>query len=233
MKTTWLFLLVLTVALVSALPKKRGGGSRRPSSSSSGTSSSGNRNSGSKWGGSSSGGSKWGGGSKITKAASKVKAKNFKTVKKVALVAAGAYVGYKLAKLGTKFAVWSHGGSWGFDDWDDWREADGMLCRTSNDCRWVDRSMQCEDWEIRRTGFSSGWFGGVPTLAIRGECACPEGTFFDDDNMDCKPIWIANRFDSDGLGLLAIIGIIVAVILATCCCVCCCVGKKAVDFLKN
>ena len=128
MKTTWLFLLVLTVALVSALPKKRGGGSRRPSSS--GTSSSSNRNSGSKWGGSSSGGSKWGGGSKITKAASKVKAKNFKTVKKVALVAAGAYVGYKLAKLGTKFAVWSHGGSWGFDDWDDWREADGMLCRT-------------------------------------------------------------------------------------------------------
>jgi len=229
MKTTWLFLLVLTVALVSALPKKRGGGSRRPSSSSSGTSSSSNRNSGSKWGGSSSGGSKWGGGSKITKAASKVKAKNFKTVKKVALVAAGAYVGYKLAKLGTKFAVWSHGGSWGFDDWDDWREADGMLCRTSNDCQWVDRSMQCEDWEIRRTGFSSGWFGGVPTLAIRGECACPEGTFFDDDDMDCKPL----RFDSDGLGFIAIIGIIVAVILATCCCVCCCVGKKAVDFLKN
>lgn len=224
MKTTWLFLLVLVLALASALPKRRGGGSRRGSSSSSSgtsrTSSSGNRNSGSKWGGSS---------SKITKTASKVKAKNFKTVKKVALVAAGAYVGYKLLKLGSKFGSWRHQGNWGFNDWDDWREADGMLCRTSNDCKWVDQSMRCEDWEIRRTGFSSGWFGGVPTVAIRGECACPEGTFFDDDDMDCKTI----RFESAGLGLLAIIGIIVAIILATCCCLCCCVGKKAVEFLKN
>ena len=27
----------------------------------------------------------------------------------------------------------------------------------------VDLSMRCENWEIRRTGFSSGWFGGVPS----------------------------------------------------------------------
>ena len=141
-------------------------------------------------------------------------------MKKVALVAAGAYVGYKLAKLGTKFAVWSHGGSWGFDDWDDWREADGMLCRTSNDCQWVDRNMRCEDWEVRRTEFSSGWFGGGFTVAIRGECACPEGTFFDDDDMDCKSLWIA----SYGLGTLEIVVILIgsiAVIFAMCCCACC------------
>jgi len=224
MKTTWLLLLViLTLALVSAIPKKRGGGSSK------GGFGLGKSHSHSHSQPDFSGAKRWLGGSKITKSASKVKAKNFKTVKKVALVAAGAYVGYKLAKLTSKFGGYRHGGNWGFNDWDDWREADGMLCRTSNDCQWVDRSMQCEDWEIRRTGFSSGWFGGVPTLAIRGECACPEGTFFDDDDMDCKPL----RFDSDGLGFIAIIGIIVAVILATCCCVCCCVGKKAVDFLKN
>ena len=203
MKITCLILLVLILALVSAIPKKRGGGFSHSHSK-----------------------PDFSGAIKISKATSKVKAKNFKNVKKVALVAAGAYAGYQLAKLGTKFGSWSHGGSWGFDDWDDWREADGMLCRTSDDCRWVDRSMRCEDWEIRRTGFSSGWFGGGFTLDIRGECACPEGTFFDDDDMDCKNI-------SNGLGLLAIIGIIIACILCTCCCVCCCVGKKVLEFLKK
>ena len=70
-------------------------------------------------------------------------------MKKVALVAAGAYAGYKLAKLGEKFGKWRHRGSYDFDDWDDWREADGMLCRNNDDCTWVDQRMQCEDWEIR------------------------------------------------------------------------------------
>jgi len=224
MKTTWLLLLViLTLALVSAIPKKRGGGSSK------GGFGLGKSHSHSHSQPDFSGAKRWLGGSKITKSASKVKAKNFKTVKKVALVAAGAYVGYKLAKLGGKFGSWSHGGSWGFNDWDDWREADGMLCRTSDDCRWVDRSMRCEDWEIRRTGFSSGWFGGVPTLAIRGECACPEGTFFDDDDMDCKPLWN----DSAAFSLAAIIGIIITAILVTCCIACCCVSKKIAALFKN
>ena len=204
MKTTWLILLVLILALVSAIPKKGGGGFSHSHSK-----------------------PDFSGANKVFKATSTVKAKNFKNVKKVALVAAGAYAGYQLAKLGTKFGSWSHGGSWGFDDWDDWREADGMLCRTSDDCRWVDRSMRCEDWEIRRTGFSSGWFGGVPTLAIRGECACPEGTFFDDDDMAC------NDVPPFGFGLLTIIGIIIAVIVTACCCVCCCFGKKLFQYLKT
>ena len=190
-KIMWLFLFVLTFALVSAIPKR-------------GASSFGSR-------GTSSGSKSRGGGSKITKAVSKVKANNFKTVKKVALVSAGVYISYKLAKLGEKFGSWRHGGSWGFDDWDDWREADGMLCRTSDDCRWVDQSMRCEDWETRRTGFSSGWFGGVPILVIRGECACPEGNFFDDNDMDCKQI------ESDGLGIfatcVAAVCVVVAIIL--------------------
>ena len=107
MKTTWLILLVLILALVSAIPKKGGGGFSHSHSK-----------------------PDFSGANKVFKATSTVKAKNFKNVKKVALVAAGAYAGYQLAKLGTKFGSWSHGGSWGFDDWDDWREADGMLCRT-------------------------------------------------------------------------------------------------------
>merc|ERR1712020_284375 len=93
---------------------------------------------------------------------------------------AGAYAGYKLAKLGNKFGKWRHRGSYDFDDWDDWREADGMLCRNNDDCTWVDQRMQCEDWEIRRT-YSPYWFGGSAIIA--GECACPPGMRFNDENM--------------------------------------------------
>ena len=120
MKTTWLILLVLILALVSAIPKKRGGGFSHSHSK-----------------------PDFSGAIKVSKATSKVKAKNFKNVKKVALVAAGAYAGYQLTKLGTKFGSWSHGGSWGFDDWDDWREADGMLCRTRQGLlyRWTEHSI--------------------------------------------------------------------------------------------
>ena len=71
------------------------------------------------------------------------------------------------------------------------------------------------------------WFGGVPTLAIRGECACPEGTFFDEDDMAC------NDVPPFGFGLLTIIGIIIAVIVTACCCVCCFFGKKVLECLKK
>ena len=214
MKTTWWFLLVITLTLVSALPKKRGGGSssRRGggSGSTSGSSSSGtstfgggfSRPSGSssigaggftRPGGSSSSGTFGSGGRRPTSISTALsspkykklpKASNFKkNVKKVALVAAGAYAGYKLAKLKPKFKTWRHRGGYDFDDWDDWREADGMLCRSNDDCTWVDQRMQCEDWEIRTTSYNPLWFGGSAIIA--GECACPQGMRFNDNNMSC------------------------------------------------
>ena len=147
MKTTWLILLVLILALVSAIPKKGGGGFSHSHSK-----------------------PDFSGANKVFKATSTVKAKNFKNVKKVALVAAGAYAGYQLAKLGTKFGSWSHGGSWGFDDWDDWREADGMLCRTSDDCRWVDRRFTWYHIIFQISAFqmqSLGLLFGVAILLLR------------------------------------------------------------------
>ena len=40
------------------------------------------------------------------------------------------------------------GKSYKFDDWNDWREADGFLCRSSNDCKWIDNNLNCEDYEL-------------------------------------------------------------------------------------
>ena len=45
-----------------------------------------------------------------------------------------------------KFKKKSHG--FDFDDWDDWREADGILCRNSADCTWIDPNMKCQDFEV-------------------------------------------------------------------------------------
>ena len=42
-----------------------------------------------------------------------------------------------------------HGaGSYDFDDWNEWREADGFLCRNDNDCQWMDINLNCEDYEL-------------------------------------------------------------------------------------
>ena len=47
-----------------------------------------------------------------------------------------------------RFGHYSHGGHWGFNDYNRWREQDGMLCRSSMDCSWMDQNMHCEDYEL-------------------------------------------------------------------------------------
>ena len=49
-------------------------------------------------------------------------AKNFKNIKKVALVGSHAYKGYKLEMMRSKFGGWSDGIGWEFDTWNNWRE---------------------------------------------------------------------------------------------------------------
>ena len=78
-------------------------------------------------------------------------------MKKAALVGVGVYAGYKLTKMASKFAKRRSEGRRGFtnydshydfDDWNDWREADGFLCRSDNDCEWIDDNLSCEDYEL-------------------------------------------------------------------------------------
>ena len=40
------------------------------------------------------------------------------------------------------------GGDFDFDDWNDWQQADGFLCRYDSDCQWVDRRLECDDREF-------------------------------------------------------------------------------------
>ena len=43
---------------------------------------------------------------------------------------------------------YSHGGGYGWNDYNRWREIDGFLCRDSNDCSWIDRQLYCQDYEL-------------------------------------------------------------------------------------
>lgn len=51
------------------------------------------------------------------------------TLKKAAVIGATAYGTYQLGKLSGRFSDF-HGG-YSFDEWNGWREADGLLCRNN------------------------------------------------------------------------------------------------------
>ena len=66
-----------------------------------------------------------------------------------AAVGVGAYGGYKLAKLTEKFKKRPKiNFGFEFDDWNGWREQQGMLCRNDNDCNWIDQSMYCQNRQM-------------------------------------------------------------------------------------
>ena len=75
-------------------------------------------------------------------------------MKKVAVVGAVAYGGYKLGQLSTRFDGFGNNFNPGynFNQWKIWREADGFLCRNSNDCNWLDRNLECEP--VRNFGWN-------------------------------------------------------------------------------
>jgi len=203
--------------------------------------------------GSSSSGSKNPFSSSSSSSQPKKKSKIKKRLKQAALIGAGAYVGYKLGKLKEKFSnrKWGGGSSsthitiggsssssirrprYQFNDWNNWREADGFLCRSNDDCKWVDNNLNCEDYEFDFTP-AAGWFGG-DTVTIRGECNCEPGYIWNENQLSCDLRRIGGqRINVNGgqqingsLAIGAIIGIVIACLIGFCCCcgICCLIGK--------
>lgn len=138
------------------------------------------------------------------------KSKKMKNLKKAAIVGAGVYAGYQIGKATSRFGGYRHGGHWGFNDYNRWREQDGMLCRSSLDCTWMDQNMQCEDYELDFS-MNRGWFGG-DYLAIVGECECRDGMRWDNWELRCE-----NSFFAMLGGAL----LVVLLVLLCCCCGCC------------
>jgi len=204
----------------SPSPKKRKGSSSSSSSSSSSASSP-SRPSSSSSGGSKSKsrGSFFGGGKKYKPKDSKVSKKSFakKHWKKALAFGAGAYVGYKVAKLikkGFKPNLFSFGGrNYDFDEWDRYARIDGWVCRNDRDCTWMDPNLGCDDRKFAITLINAPW---PWKTELRGRCACEDGYFFDNGSCESSNLGLA------GLALW-IIAVIVVAIIAGCCCCCCCV----------
>ena len=61
----------------------------------------------------------------------------------------GVYSVQQLEKLLLKFP--KENLEYTFDDWNKWREEDGLLCRNNSDCTWVNEQMYCKDYELQFT----------------------------------------------------------------------------------
>lgn len=207
-------LLVVVVANVEGGRGSRGGSSRGSSSSSRRSSSYSSSNSRSRSNNAGSRSSSNYGSSRGNKYGKKKKSGIKSKLKKAAIVGVGVWAGYKVAKATAKFAAWGLGGiprpNWGFGDWNRWRQAEGMLCRNDNDCRWLDQNFQCSDYELTFTP-SSLWFGG-DFAKIRGQCECRDGWDWAERDFRCE----------EQVFLPWVVALIVVAVLSSLCC--CCVG---------
>ena len=88
---------------------------------------------------------------------------------------------------------------------------DGMLCRTTEDCSWMDRNLLCQDYELDISP-SRAWFGG-DLASIRGKCQCRDGMDWDNYELQCQPSW--------SVGMIVLYGIIAFVALGVLICAVC------------
>ena len=96
-----------------------------------------------------------------------------------AAIGRGVYHPTKKQKLRRKYRT--HSSSDNFDDWNEWRENDGMLCRNDNDCKWIHSRFYCKYYELDFTP-DRRWFGN-DAARIKGACECMSGSF---DRYDLK-----------------------------------------------
>ena len=109
-------------------------------------------------------------------------------MKKAVAFAGGAYLAYKAKKkLKKKFKPrryrYRGRNDVDFDEWEDWREIDGMLCRDDNDCNWLDPYLGCNDYGFRLSQVRGDW---PWKYELKGKCACSFGLYFDGGNGECR-----------------------------------------------
>ena len=79
-----------------------------------------------------------------------------------------------------------------FTEWLNSMQQDGFLCRTSQDCSWVDSQIMCHDYEVSYAEngnafttlpVTAEWFGKKDE--IRGACMCSDGFRFNSETLTC------------------------------------------------
>ena len=93
-----------------------------------------------------------------------------------------------------------------------------MMCRTSNDCSWLDRNLLCQDYELDISP-SRAWFGG-DFASIVGKCQCGGGLEWNNSELQCQA--------AGWSGLMIFIFCLMALVgLAGLCAVYCCLCKRS------
>ena len=87
-----------------------------------------------------------------------------------------------------------------------------MLCRTTNDCSWLDKDLLCQDSELDITP-NQTWFGG-DFAKIVGKCRCGDEKVWEHDEVECEQSW--------SVGMIVLFCLIGVVALLLICCVCYC-----------
>ena len=88
---------------------------------------------------------------------------------------------------------------------------DGLLCRTSQDCRWLDPNLQCQDYDIDFS-VSRAWLGGS-FADIVGECECGAGKVWEDSTLKCE----AGGWSGMTIFPVVLLAIVGSSILCVCC----------------
>ena len=60
---------------------------------------------------------------------------------------------------------------------------DGLLCRSDQDCMWLDERLRCTDYKMDWS-VASDWFNG-DTASIVGSCDCLEGFWYEESQISC------------------------------------------------
>merc|ERR1712080_189225 len=103
------------------------------------------------------------------------------TLLKGAALGAGVWAGYQLTKGAANLAAAAinpfpqfPNAQVAFQNWNQWRQQDGMLCRSTTDCTWLDPQMICQPSFTPPQPGNPNWFGGGAEIQkITGECQCP------------------------------------------------------------
>ena len=66
------------------------------------------------------------------------------------------------------------------------------MCRTTEDCSWLDRDLLCQEDELDISRVSPAWFGG-DLASIVGECQCGDGVDWDEGFLECEEPLSAGR----------------------------------------
>ena len=67
------------------------------------------------------------------------------------ILGSGFYHGYQIDTLRGRYRTKRYGGrrlDFDFDEWNEWRVNEGMLCRYDSDCLWIDPDLICIEYEL-------------------------------------------------------------------------------------